>query len=98
MLDGKKIVVTEDVLVWGNWFETANRIIKQETLPDGKFVSTVFLGLDYSFGMNKAPILFETMVFLGKELGSELDMDRYSTYEEAQLGHQAMVSKWLKRQ
>ncbi len=36
------------------------------------------------------PILFETMVFQGKEI---LDMQRYSTWEEAQAGH----AEWIDR-
>ncbi|MCW3120981.1 MAG: hypothetical protein JWQ38_473 [Flavipsychrobacter sp.] len=29
------------------------------------YISTVFLGVDYSFGKQKKPILFETMIFGG---------------------------------
>ena len=54
-------------------------------------VSTVWLGLDHSFGLtSKTPIIFETLVFGGPFDG---DMERYSTEEEALRGHQAMVEK-----
>ena len=91
------MVVVDNVLEWGRWFETAHkkRIVKQETLPKGKWVSTVFLGIDYNFSGGK-PLLFETMVFPNKKDLEELDMDRYSTWEEAQKGHKRMVKKWLK--
>jgi len=47
-------------------------------------VSTVFLGMDHSFG--GGPLLFETMIFGGKSDGY---MDRYSTWQEAEAGHEA---------
>lgn len=52
-------------------------------------VSTVFLGLDHQYG-DGPPLLFETMVF-----GGPLDheMNRYSTWNEAEKGHQEMVER-----
>ena len=52
-------------------------------------VSTVFLGLDHQH-FDGPPLLFETMVFVG-EHGDE--MERYSTWDEAVAGHDAMVAK-----
>jgi hypothetical protein len=52
-------------------------------------VSTVFLGIDRSFGSGP-PLLFETMVF-GGELDDE--QERYSTEAEALAGHAAMVRR-----
>ena len=94
ILKNKIAVPVENVLEWGHWFETADRIVKQETLSHGYYVSTVFLGLDHNFGSGK-PLLFETMVFKGKDMG-DLDMERYSTWEEAEAGHKKMVEKWSK--
>lgn len=50
-------------------------------------VSTVFLGLDHGFGLRR-PLLFESMCFNGP-----LDeaQERYTTWEEAEKGHRAMV-------
>jgi hypothetical protein len=94
ILDGKKLIKV-DLLTWAKWLETAGkkRIVKQEKLKNGKWVSTVFLGLDYSFG-GSIPLLFETMIFPSKGNYGELDMDRYSTWEEAEQGHKEMVKKW----
>lgn len=50
-------------------------------------VSTVFLGLDHSFGEGP-PILFETLVSGGDLEG---EMDRYYTWEEAIKGHNNMM-------
>lgn len=106
ILKGKRVYPVEDTLEWGNWFETADRIVKQETLPNGMFVSTVFLGLDHSFGGGK-PMLFETMVFdtnnkekykIGdverESIGEEMDQVRYSTWGQAEAGHKKLVKKW----
>jgi len=54
-------------------------------------ISTVFLGLDMGFGHPKRdPLLFETMVFNGP-LNEE--MDRYSSWVEAEAGHEAMCDR-----
>ena len=52
---------------------------------NGVEVSTVFLTMDHSFG-GELPILFETMIFGGQYNDYQW---RYSTYEEAEAGHQA---------
>jgi len=67
ILKGKKPIPIDDVLEWGKWFETAKRIVKQETLKNGLWVSTVFLGLDHNFLNKGKPILFETMIFSKKK-------------------------------
>lgn len=69
------------------------KVIQQDVLPNGKWVSTVWLGLDHSFNGGK-PLIFETMVFSEKGDGNELEMKRYSTEEEAIKGHKEMVKKW----
>lgn len=52
-------------------------------------VSTVWLGLDHSFG-DGPPIIFETMVF-GDGDGDQY-MQRYATEEQARAGHAETVS------
>ena len=94
ILKGKK-AVPATTLEWAEWFEKAGkeRIVKQEKLPDGKWVSTVFLGINHNFWQGK-PLLFETMVFTSKDDLDEQDVNRYSTWEEALEGHKRMVKKW----
>lgn len=82
-----------DMQEWVVLFGKKERIIKQETLPNGKFVSTVYLGLDHSFGMG-GPLIFETMVFPKKGDGHDIDIKRYATLEEAKEGHKRMVEKY----
>jgi len=80
-----------DIMKWAMWFENSNsdrRVAKTE-LDNDVTVSTVFLAIDHSF-MGGPPLLYETMVFEG-ELDGE--MERYSTLEEAQCGHDAMVKR-----
>lgn len=77
-----------DALEWAGWFETADRTVARTEMGD-VLVSTVFLGLDHSFGKG-VPILWETLVFGGKLDG---EMDRYTTREAAEKGHARMVSR-----
>jgi len=62
------------------------------------WVSTVWLGLDHRFMGDGPPLIFETMVFLkaqrddpGDHGLADIDVVRYSTLQQAQEGHQAMV-------
>lgn len=59
----------------------------------GGRVSTVWLGIDHSFGMGEKPVIFETMVFPYRGW-SELDMKRYTTLGRANNGHWKMYWKW----
>lgn len=65
-----------------------------ETQVGPYWISTVWLGIDHSFGSGP-PVIFETMVFATSEdmesLGPDLDMERYCTEEQARVGHEAMV-------
>lgn len=65
------------------------------------WVSTVWLGMDHSFGLGGRPILFETMVFQrdqrddrdDEDVGvRDLDCVRYWSEEEALKGHEDMVT------
>ncbi len=90
ILDGKTPVTCE-VLEWAKWFGKNDRKVNHTEI--GNFIiSTVFLGLDHRFGCKSEwlPILFETMVFEG---GACADMDRYSSWEQAEEGHDRMVEK-----
>lgn len=86
ILEGKKPVPVSDLLVWGHWFESADRIVAKTTVGKLK-VSTVFLGLDHNWGEGP-PALFETMIF-------GIDDDEYqtrcSTWEEAEAQHAEAV-------
>ena len=89
ILDGHTPTQCASLREWGQFFEdTERRRVAATEIGDVR-VSTVFLGLDHSFGEGP-PLLFETMVF-GGPLDEE--MDRYSTWEEAVEGHAKMVER-----
>ena len=67
--------------------------VKQEDYM-GYWISTVWLGLDHDFNDGKEPLLFETMIFPQGDIGSEEYCDRYSTWEEAEKGHEK-AKQWL---
>lgn len=75
---------------WARELE-ANRRVAWDDLGKLGVVSTVYLGLDHSFG-GGPPLIFETMVF-----GGPMDefMDRYSTEEQALGGHRFVVQALL---
>lgn len=74
-----------DILKWGRWMETYNRIMERNMIGN-VMISTVFLGIDHSFGEDK-PVLYETMIF-GSKLKPIKDFQvRYCTLKEAQKGH-----------
>lgn len=85
-----------DVLAWGKKLEDIEyKRVAKTTLPDGTWVSTVWLGLDHQYG-DGPPLIFETMVFEAEHDLGELDQKRYSTLAEAEDGHNAMVKRWLR--
>jgi len=83
-----------NIMEWAKEFKAIeDRRVAKDILSDGKMVSTVFLGLNHNYGEG-LPLIFETMVFASESDGEDLDMNRYSTEEEALKGHKKMVKKW----
>lgn len=70
--------------------EKAIRTPVAKTDLNGSHISTVFLSLDHRHFGEGPPLVFETLVIGGK-LADE--MYRYSTWEEAETGHAAMVNR-----
>lgn len=89
ILVGHESIEEPDILKWGRWFETANRTVNKTYISDDVEVSTVFLGLDYSFD-DGPPLLFETMVFGGEH---DQDCERVSTWDEAEAMHKLVVER-----
>ena len=88
--DRKGIPISIDE--WHSRLESERRVA-ETTLPDGKWVSTVWLGLDHRHG-DGPPLIFETMVFPSNGEWGDLDCERYSTEGQAVAGQAAMVEKW----
>ncbi len=97
ILQGKIPKPVTDWLEWSKWYSNINnRIVKKTDLPNDVRVSTVFLGMDHSFGYfmnnesnNHTPILFETMIIGGEHDGY---CDRYATWEQAEQGHEEAIN------
>lgn len=84
-----KVKPEQDLLTWARWFETANRHLAKDRISAKVWVSTVFLGLDHSFGEGEEPVLWETMIFGGRH---DQATWRYRSQEEALKGHQRAVA------
>jgi hypothetical protein len=103
ILDGHKVVQCDDLMKWAMWMETENRCVKHTYFNKqgevGIVVCTDFLGIDHNFAnwgaIKSKPILFETMIISNEGLSDE--QDRCSTWEEAELMHEEMVSKMAER-
>jgi hypothetical protein len=80
-----------EMLEWAEWFEQENATIPfreggrlvARFEAEGLTVSTVFLGMNHSFG-GRDVLVFETMVFGGPHNDY---MRRYGTLAEAEAGH-----------
>lgn len=99
VLKNKRVTPEPDVVKWSRWwtkaYESEEHIVKQTTLKDGTWVSTVFLGVDPLFGLlGKPSLIFETMVFRSKDYFREKDMSRSATWTQALKEHNKMVRKW----
>lgn len=124
--DGKPLVTVgmfEDEELWGKQMDKVEKllkdrnykVIKQDYTPGKKYwVSTVWLGLDQSFGLGGdeyKPIIFETMVFSGKtykrratkglpsySYRKDYEQLRYSTEAEALKGHEKLLKEYTDKE
>lgn len=90
ILDGHRPVLCNDVNTWSKWFSAAKRTVESTMVESDVVVSTVFLGVDHSFGNGEPPLLFETMVFGGEENGL---CERVDTWDNAVQMHKRIVAK-----
>lgn len=108
ILKDGKVKKTKDLMKWAAWMEQAGEDRRIGFNKYKKYyVSTVFLGLDHSFG-GKKPVLFETMVFKNRKstikvfkktfkINKSVDIDglfdRYTTIEDAKIGHKRICNR-----
>ena len=90
ILNEEKETVRVDVMQWAQWFHDKGklRLIQVTELPDGLKVSTVFIGIDHSFGLSDSPKVFETMVFNGDD---SIFCERCATYDQALAQHESAI-------
>ena len=88
--EDKNIVRIEDIEVALEWsMYKSNRRVRMDQVGE-YIVSTVFLVFDHGF-VGDGPVLFETMVFKDSQSVDTLGWtDRYTTYDDARAGHQAI--------
>lgn len=77
--------VRATLMEWGEFFQTANRRVRESWFGPDKsvHVSTVFLGLDHNWDVGP-PHLFETMIFGGEHANY---CTRCATWDEAEKMH-----------
>lgn len=69
---------------WIELFDDRSYQVVVQEEKDEVRVSTIWLGLDHSFGLGGPPLIFETMIFGGTRDG---DQWRYESEEGALSGH-----------
>lgn len=87
ILVDKRPILEPDIIKWGRSMEDNSCRVALTNIGKGR-VSTVFLGLDHSFG-GPVPVLFETMIFNIKGLSDW--QERYTTWDQAERGHKMAV-------
>jgi len=93
--DGQPYPEPDAARQWGKDFEDSKgRTVGKDELLNGLLISTVWLGIDHSYGQSHRPQIFESMVFFPDRSGDELEMWRYATWEEAERGHKTLVKKY----
>jgi hypothetical protein len=105
--EGHTPIPCYSITEWGQFLATDENRIVARSGNEKKWVSTVFLGVDHNWHWSGPPIVFESMVFVdeGRTIsdlrGGEmwvpttLDQVRYSSWDDAEIGHKALVRKYL---
>jgi len=88
ILVGHEAVPEPDARKWAEFFQNGNRKVARTHITSSIYVSTVFLGLDHSWGEGP-PMLFETMVFGGEH---NQHCTRCSTWLKAEVQHVEMCN------
>lgn len=86
-LEGKQAVPCPDLFEWATAFGATDRQVALDDIGPLR-ISTVFLGLDHSFG-HGPPLLFETIIFDGVE---DAYQARSETWEQAERAHAEAVA------
>jgi hypothetical protein len=93
---GECPVHCDNIEQWMDWYlGTVLRRVDKSFLG-AIFISTIFLGIDHSFGDNQSPVLWETMVFRmeDNEIAETLECERCNGNREQALAmHAGMVDR-----
>lgn len=90
--DGRRPQPEADPQKWHRWMSHSQlRVLRQETLPDGTFISTVFMGVEHGVRLGEPHVmLWQTAVFSQTEPVADVF---YGTYAAALAGHEAIVTR-----
>jgi hypothetical protein len=83
-------IKTVSMFEWSAWFEDVENRRIEVTEEDDFRVSTVFIGIDHSYGIGDQALLYETCVLEGPPT-VQGKLYRYATMSEAKAGHWAIV-------
>jgi hypothetical protein len=100
ILNGTEPVEEPDLEKWAEWIGNSGakgRRVARTRFQSGAWVSTVFLGLDHSFGRGR-PLLFETMAFSAPDNYRDLICRRYPTWADAERGHYEVVRELMQNE
>lgn len=86
--NNKPVKVEQAFTDWANKFTEKMRRTAFDEI-DGVSISTVFLGIDHSFGQGE-PLLWETMCF-SHNPDYDQYQERYTSHEDAMEGHRKCV-------
>src|ERR1700684_1996349 len=90
-LDENKNAIPCSLEEWSKQREEMRKSNTKHVASDeinGKWVSTVWLGVNHSFLRKEPPLIFETMIHNIEKDEWEDYEERYSTWKEAEEGHQ----------
>jgi len=93
--DGKTPIAVENTIEWALSLNPESNHLRQiasDEIGDAH-VSTIFIGIDYSFGRDRTPRCWETMIFGGI---NDHYSRRYNNHDEALRGH-AHAVRYTKR-
>ena len=85
-------VQCQDLMEWGAWMEAHRNKFQKISKVAGLRLSTVFLGLDHSFGHGE-PLLWETMLFNDDMNGESESQWRFTFQGEAYEFHETKVKQ-----
>ena len=97
VLDGREAIPApgDDPMSWARSGVLGTRVALTEfPSQNGASISTVFLGTNYQLDPEGPPHIFETMVFASDYPEMDQECERYSTWDQAEAGHAAMVERF----
>jgi hypothetical protein len=88
-----KVPIQVGFIEHASWMQIDENRIIEHTKVGEILISTIFLGINHPFYRDGPPVLFETMIFGGKEGQYQ---QRYITWDEAVKGHKEACELVLK--